>query len=350
MFVLVFLDNYDLGGVDYILQSILDDENSVQWQTLLGRFYMLDRLTNEKSASSSQFVVPTKHVRMMPASSCENAIGLYQNYIRTMAVLRFSARFLHFSHAIVSELASRVFFRVAGMQPRNGDVIHEVYRLLKDINESNMRDMLHTAVKDLCYDESSSSDDADCSSSSSYNSFSVCSSENDIPKLLTDPTQLTSDSQVLDKSSADDRKSNKSPAHNHCHSDDSGVAHSGDHSQQNAATPMSTPGYKLDDIAADINGCVADKSSSASPLYALCYRSSPRMGDLFSPPGRYNDDDSNINSADSNDNVVLTIQTSPPSPCQIQSPLTEVSFRTEVTLMPYNSPKRHSGNFKTNYR
>ena len=113
-----------LGGVAYLCSCITDNYNpvTVQWQWLLGRFYMLNRILEDYP---TEFIV---HPQKDLPSKHDSAP---RNYTKVMTVLKFTTPTLDHSHG---KCARRVFYLVALMQTHNREVFNEIGDLLNDLN------------------------------------------------------------------------------------------------------------------------------------------------------------------------------------------------------------------------
>jgi len=122
-----------LGGIDYLLQCIVETEGdaaAVQWQGLLGRLYVLDQLIHERAMDFRATV------RVESSATANVTTEPPDCYSRTFLVLRFVARHLSFPHAKAAKLAYRVFCQVAALQVVVGGmaVVDEVCQLLDSAN------------------------------------------------------------------------------------------------------------------------------------------------------------------------------------------------------------------------
>jgi len=102
-----------LGGIDYLLQCIVDTDPesiSAQWQRMLGRLYMLEHLIQERA-------VDFKALSFVDGSNAADiSTEPHECYVRTFIVLRFVAKHISYPHAKAAKLAYRVFCQVATLQ------------------------------------------------------------------------------------------------------------------------------------------------------------------------------------------------------------------------------------------
>lgn len=112
-----------------IVVNELDDmPTSVQWQWLLGRLYMLDRLLEEHSSEfeATARVFSSSSVTTEPRS----------NHDRSFLVLQFGALHMSFAHAKVAKMVHRVFYGIAALQAQVGGmaVVERICALLNGID------------------------------------------------------------------------------------------------------------------------------------------------------------------------------------------------------------------------
>ena len=144
------LGSLGLGGVDFLIGCITDVEfdessSSINWQWLLGRLCMLDRLLEEHS---SEFEVVS--------GAFESAHVINEprlNHDRSFAVLQFSAKHMSFAHAKVAKMVHRVFYNVASLQARVGGmaIVEQICSLLDEVDSSvrqHMRYRLQKVARD----------------------------------------------------------------------------------------------------------------------------------------------------------------------------------------------------------
>jgi hypothetical protein len=118
--------NFDLGGVGYLLMCITQeyDTASVQWQWLLGRFYMLDVLMDD---NVNEFVI-------RPNDSSTHGAH-FVNYERVFSILRFCVPAMTFGHQKVDRMARRVFYILTKLQVHLPSIFKEILdEILDDTN------------------------------------------------------------------------------------------------------------------------------------------------------------------------------------------------------------------------
>ena len=125
---------FDLGGVGYLLRCITEDYDTpaVQWQWLLGRFYMLDVLIED---NTPKFIIrPFMESEQTERSPREP----YKHYERVFSILKFSVSAMTFAHQKVSKMARRVFYVTAKLQVHIHGVFKEILGIL-DSTDMNMQ-------------------------------------------------------------------------------------------------------------------------------------------------------------------------------------------------------------------
>ncbi|ELU13287.1 hypothetical protein CAPTEDRAFT_184398 [Capitella teleta] len=113
---------FDLGGVCYLLSCICQsfEVTSVQWQWLLGRFYMLDVLLD---GNVSEFIIRPQED------------GNYENYDRVFTILRFCVPAMNYGHQKVDRMARRVFYLLSKLQVQSTSIFKEIVdEILDDTN------------------------------------------------------------------------------------------------------------------------------------------------------------------------------------------------------------------------
>ncbi|XP_074643836.1 mitogen-activated protein kinase kinase kinase 1-like [Tubulanus polymorphus] len=133
-----------LDGIDFIISCIVQDypHNSVQWQWLLGRMSMLDKLLDN---FPSQFIL-RQHGRQRQVSSSDSGVTdsceLPSNYHRMMSVLRFALAEVDNSHIRIGKMARRVFIIGSRLTAHVKSVFQEVEQML-----SRLEHGLHLRMK-----------------------------------------------------------------------------------------------------------------------------------------------------------------------------------------------------------
>jgi len=152
---MVFEGDLGLGGIDYLLQCIVEtdeDAATIQWQGLLGRLYMLEQLIKERSGD---FIATA---RVDGSAAANVTTEPHDCYTRTFIVLRFIAQHISFPHAKAAKLAIRVFCQAAVLQVAVGGmaVVDEACRLLDTANSQiqwRIRRKLQSAAGDYVRDK-----------------------------------------------------------------------------------------------------------------------------------------------------------------------------------------------------
>ena len=121
-----------IGGVEYIVQCITGsyEADNVQWQWLLGRLLMLDRLIDEHPM---EFIV--KH-----DSECCEEVNFppehLTNYNQLMSIIRFCLNALSNSHTKVAKEAKRVFIMAARLTAHQPAVFHQIMEMLSNVDST----------------------------------------------------------------------------------------------------------------------------------------------------------------------------------------------------------------------
>ena len=115
--------------MSFLLSSVLQeyDREQVQWQWLLGRLYILDKLLDE---FPQEFVVKTE------LSSDSEGIKSLPIYHRAMKVLMFALNAIEYPHARVGKLGRRVFFVCGRLQLHSTTVFNDIIVLLNKLTTS----------------------------------------------------------------------------------------------------------------------------------------------------------------------------------------------------------------------
>lgn len=109
-----------LGGVQFIVDSVVEDYDPavVQWQWLLGRLCMLDRLVEEFPL---EFTVA--------ASESGDPV----DWRRSKAIVKFSLKAAQNTHNRISKVAVRVFLITARSAVQNIEVYKQIQNMIQDI-------------------------------------------------------------------------------------------------------------------------------------------------------------------------------------------------------------------------
>ncbi|XP_060751619.1 mitogen-activated protein kinase kinase kinase 1 isoform X1 [Tachysurus vachellii] len=147
-----------IGGVDYVLNCILGSQTEANnWQALLGRLCLIDRLLLEFPAEFYPHIVM--------ATDCghpQNQVERYQNLLR---LLSFALQSIDNSHSMVGKLSRRVFLSAARMVARVPHVFVKLLdmlsvtssthyarmrrRLLAIAEEMDILDAVHLGLEDV---------------------------------------------------------------------------------------------------------------------------------------------------------------------------------------------------------
>ncbi|XP_066567567.1 mitogen-activated protein kinase kinase kinase 1 isoform X2 [Amia ocellicauda] len=109
-----------IGGVDYVLNCILGSQTeATNWQALLGRLCLIDRLLLEFPAEFYPHIVSS--------GECQQSEMLVERYQKLLSLLSFALQSIDNSHSMVGKLSRRVFLSAARMVAR---VPHVFVKLL----------------------------------------------------------------------------------------------------------------------------------------------------------------------------------------------------------------------------
>ncbi|XP_076875818.1 LOW QUALITY PROTEIN: mitogen-activated protein kinase kinase kinase 1 [Brachyhypopomus gauderio] len=109
-----------IGGVDYVLNCILGSQTETNnWQALLGRLCLIDRLLLEFPAEFYPHIVSS--------GDCGQAQNQVERYQKLLPLLSFALQSIDNSHSMVGKLSRRVFLSAARMVAR---VPHVFVKLL----------------------------------------------------------------------------------------------------------------------------------------------------------------------------------------------------------------------------
>ncbi|XP_056322373.1 mitogen-activated protein kinase kinase kinase 1 isoform X2 [Danio aesculapii] len=113
-----------IGGVDYVLNCILGSKTEANnWQALLGRLCLIDRLLLEFPAEFYPHIVS--------GGDCNQAQNVVERYQKLLPLLSFALKSIDNSHSMVGKLSRRVFLSAARMVAR---VPHVFVKLLDMLN------------------------------------------------------------------------------------------------------------------------------------------------------------------------------------------------------------------------
>ncbi|XP_056591976.1 mitogen-activated protein kinase kinase kinase 1 [Triplophysa dalaica] len=113
-----------ISGVDYVLNCILGSKTEASnWQALLGRLCLIDRLLLEFPAEFYPHIVS--------GGDCNQAQNVVERYQKLLPLLRFALQSIDNSHSMVGKLSRRIFLSAARMVTR---VPHIFVKLLDMLN------------------------------------------------------------------------------------------------------------------------------------------------------------------------------------------------------------------------
>ncbi|RXN11821.1 mitogen-activated kinase kinase kinase 1 isoform X1 [Labeo rohita] len=113
-----------IGGVDYVLNCILGSKTEANnWQALLGRLCLIDRLLLEFPAEFYPHIVS--------GGDCNQTQNIVERYQKLLPLLSFALQSIDNSHSMVGKLSRRVFLSAARMVAR---VPHVFVKLLDMLN------------------------------------------------------------------------------------------------------------------------------------------------------------------------------------------------------------------------
>ncbi|KTF72118.1 hypothetical protein cypCar_00039191 [Cyprinus carpio] len=147
-----------IGGVDYVLNCILGSKTEANnWQALLGRLCLIDRLLLEFPAEFYPHIVS--------GGDCNQAQNVVERYQKLLPLLSFALQSIDNSHSMVGKLSRRVFLSAARMVARVPHVFVKLLdmlnitssthyarmrrRLLAIAEEMDILDAIHLGVDDL---------------------------------------------------------------------------------------------------------------------------------------------------------------------------------------------------------
>uniref|UniRef100_A0AAY4DWI8 Mitogen-activated protein kinase kinase kinase 1 n=1 Tax=Denticeps clupeoides TaxID=299321 RepID=A0AAY4DWI8_9TELE len=147
-----------IGGVDYVLNCILGPQTEANnWQALLGRLCLIDRLLLEFPAEFYPHIVSAGH--------CSQSQNLVERYQKLLPLLSFALQSIDNSHSMVGKLSRRVFLSAARMVARVPHVFVKLLdmlsatssthyarmrrRLLAIAEEMDILDAIHLGLEEL---------------------------------------------------------------------------------------------------------------------------------------------------------------------------------------------------------
>ncbi|XP_066507416.1 mitogen-activated protein kinase kinase kinase 1 isoform X2 [Hoplias malabaricus] len=147
-----------IGGVDYVLNCILGSQTEANnWQALLGRLCLIDRLLLEFPAEFYPHIVS--------ASDCGQTQNHVERYQKLLPLLSFALQSIDNSHSMVGKLSRRVFLSAARMVARVPHIFVKLLdmlsvtssthyarmrrRLLAIAEEMDILDAIHLGLEDM---------------------------------------------------------------------------------------------------------------------------------------------------------------------------------------------------------
>uniref|UniRef100_A0A8B9RV42 M3K1 kinase n=1 Tax=Accipiter nisus TaxID=211598 RepID=A0A8B9RV42_9AVES len=133
-----------IGGVDYVLNCILRTQTkSSNWQALLGRFCLIDRLLLE---------FPGEFYPHIVCGGVLQADTVVDRYKKLLSLLNFTLQSIDNSHSVVGKLSRRVFLSAARMVARVPHVFVKLLEMLSVTSSTHytrMRQRLMTIADEM---------------------------------------------------------------------------------------------------------------------------------------------------------------------------------------------------------
>ncbi|XP_074138582.1 mitogen-activated protein kinase kinase kinase 1 isoform X1 [Sminthopsis crassicaudata] len=118
-----------IGGIDYVLNCILGSQTeSSNWQALLGRLCLIDRMLLEFPAEFYPHIVSGEVLQ---------ADAVVDRYKKLLSLLNFALQFIDNSHSMVGKLSRRVFLSAARMVARVPHVFLKLLEMLSVISSTH---------------------------------------------------------------------------------------------------------------------------------------------------------------------------------------------------------------------
>uniref|UniRef100_A0A671NQT6 Mitogen-activated protein kinase kinase kinase 1-like n=1 Tax=Sinocyclocheilus anshuiensis TaxID=1608454 RepID=A0A671NQT6_9TELE len=156
-----------IGGVDYVLNCILGSKTEANnWQALLGRLCLIDRLLLEFPAGLLLLEFPAEfYPHIVSSGDCNQAQNIGERYQKLLPLLSFALQSIDNSHSMVGKLSRRIFLSAARMVARVPHVFVKLLdmlnitssthyarmrrRLLAIAEEMDILDAIHFGLEDL---------------------------------------------------------------------------------------------------------------------------------------------------------------------------------------------------------
>lgn len=180
-----------LGGIAYILKVVLEEyeANTVPWQWLLGRLYVLDRLLEE---FPGEFVGEPEPQSESSGEENDPSPSANTETCRIIIVARFAVYAVGNNHSRIAKIARRIFFICVKFSAAQDEIVIQLNNLLVTTVEPKlmrpMRKKLARIVDDLKLSETVKEvrRDSESSQSTSFVGTSATASPNETP-LSTPP-------------------------------------------------------------------------------------------------------------------------------------------------------------------
>ena len=142
MCLISFSGEVGLEGVGYIVGCIVHEKipDSSNWQWLLGRLYMLDKLLEEYHDDFVVKLVETNTTtdKFQPTD--------YSKYERVLSILSFLKPVLSHAHIKVGKLSRRILYMILKLQMHSHDLVRKLFELLKEV-DVNILSYLRTKLR-----------------------------------------------------------------------------------------------------------------------------------------------------------------------------------------------------------
>ena len=133
---LFFTGSEGLGGVRFVMRSIIEayDEETVQWQWLLGRLCTLDKLLE---TFPTEFVLRQKQPNIRTCPDAEpNPDDRPTNYDVLIMMLEFSVKAVNNSHTRIGKLSRKVFILASRLAAHLPDIFREIEGMLSTLDRT----------------------------------------------------------------------------------------------------------------------------------------------------------------------------------------------------------------------
>ncbi|XP_067679391.1 mitogen-activated protein kinase kinase kinase 1-like isoform X1 [Haliotis asinina] len=136
-----------LDGLNYVLKCVTEEYNvdSVQWQWLLGRLYIIEKLLEEfpqdflpREIEGAADASPDTTVPDEAGASAGEGVRQTDTSDRLLSVARFSVKAVCNAHVRISRMARRVFLLTAKLGAHLHSIVSELEDLLSDIDSTSV--------------------------------------------------------------------------------------------------------------------------------------------------------------------------------------------------------------------